>query len=180
LARDTQAQARLIASLADREVFTGEQLERLDETLQAWLDLVYTEWAKELLTSCECFVQHTLFVNYLNSIVDHDDALSSMEDIGSGVMSFVRSRMKDRDYRKQNTIWHAGLELRQQADAVNWNRFRSFTGQLTEGPDINGNEFYAVTWFLEDGCKHSTFREYEIKYEDLILRQKPILSLPSA
>jgi hypothetical protein len=173
LARDTQAQARLIASLADRKVLNIEQLERLDVTLQAWLDILYTEWAKELLTSCECFVQNTLFMNYLTSVADHAIELSNEEDIASGVMDFVRSRMKDRECRKQNTIWHAGLELRQHAEAVNWNRFRSLRGRLIEGPDVDGSEFYAVTWFWADGSKHSTYHEYEIKYEDLILDGTP-------
>jgi len=173
LARETHAQARLIASLASREVLTLEQLERLDETLQAWMHNLYTEWAKETLTSCECFVQNTLFMNYLNSVVDNDEELSNMDDIGSGVMEFVRSRMKNRVYRKENTIWHAGLDLRQRADAVNWNVFRSLRGRLIGGPDVDGSEFYAVTWVLEDGIEHSTFFEYEIKYEDLILNNKP-------
>ena len=43
MARETHAQARLIASLANQQVFTAEQLKRLDETLQNWLDIVYTE-----------------------------------------------------------------------------------------------------------------------------------------
>ena len=169
MARETLAQARLIASFADREVFIIEQYDRLDETLQTWLEDLYTEWAKETLTSCECFVQNTLFMNYLNSVAIYEDELSNKEDIGSGVMDFVRSRMKRRVDRKQNTIWHAGLDLRQRADAVNWNVFRSLRGKLTGGPDVDGSEFYAVTWYLEDGSKHSTFRENEIKYEDLIM-----------
>ena len=65
-----------------------------------------------------------------------------------------------------------GMELRVRADAANWNLFRFLSGRLTEGPDVDGSEFYAVTWYLEDGSKHSTFREYEIKYEDLILNGK--------
>jgi len=169
MARETHAQARLIASLAAGEVFTIEQLERLDETLQAWLDIVYTEWAKESLNSCSCAVHNPLFMNYLNCIVDYEDELSNMGDIGSGVMGLVRSRMKEGDFRKQNTIWHAGMELRVRADAANWNLFRFLSGRLTGGPDIDGGEFYGVTWYLEDGSKHSTFREHEIKYEDLIL-----------
>ena len=172
LARETQAQGRLIASMAAQEVFTIEQLEKLDETLQAWMHNLYTEWAKETLTSCECFVQNTLFMNYLNSVVDNEGELSNMEEIGSGVMNFVRSRMKDRVYRRENTIWHAGLDLRQRADAVNWNVFRSLRGRLIGGPDVDGSEFYAVTWVLEDDSEHSTFLEYEIKYEDLILDDK--------
>jgi thioredoxin reductase len=172
MARDTHAQARLIAFLAAREAYTREQLERLDETLQTWLDIVYTEWYKESLNSCPCAVHNPLFMNYLNAIVDNEDELSSAEDISSRVMDLVRSRMQDRDYRKQNTIWHAGMELRVQADAVNWNLFRSLKGRLIGGPDVDGSEFYAVTWYLEDGSEHSTFREYDIKYEDLILNAK--------
>ena len=169
LARDTYAQAQLIASLADQEVFTIEQFERLDETLLVWMDVLYKEWVKEVLTSCECFSQHTLFVNYLTCVVDYADELSKKADVGSGIMDFVRNRMKDGDYRKQNTIWHAGLELRQHADVVNWNRFRSLRGKLIAGPDVDGSEFYTVIWYLEDGSVQSTFREDDIKYEDLIL-----------
>ena len=173
MARDTHAQARLIASLAAREVFTIEQLERLDETLQAWLDTVYTEWAKESLNSCPCAVHNPLFMNYLNSVVDYEDELLNKEDIGAGVMGFIQNRMKDRDFRKKNTIWHAGMELRVRADAVNWNLFKFLKGRLTGGPDVDESEFFTVTWFLEDGRKHSTFHENEIKYEDLILNGKP-------
>jgi thioredoxin reductase len=173
MARDTHAQARLIASLASRKAFTEEQLQGLDETLQAWLDTVYTEWAKESLNSCPCAVQNPLFMNYLNAIVDYEDELLNMENVGSKVMGFVRHNMKDREFRKQNTIWHAGMELRVRADAANWNLFRFLRGRLTGGPGVNGDRFFTVTWFLEDGTRHSTFHEYEIKYEDLILMGVP-------
>ena len=83
-------------------------------------------------------------------------------------------KMKDRDHRKHNTIWYAGMAIRVQADAVNWNLFRSLKGELTKGPDVDGSEFYAVSWFLEDGSKHSTFHEHEIKFEDLILNEKAV------
>ncbi|MDX1415067.1 MAG: hypothetical protein R3293_12800 [Candidatus Promineifilaceae bacterium] len=62
-----------------------------------------------------------------------------------------------------------GMNLRQRADAVNWNVFRLLKGKLTAGPDVDGSAFYAVTWSLADGRKHSTVHENEIKYEDLIL-----------
>ena len=40
-------------------------------------------------------------MNYLNNVVDYEDELSNMEDIGSGVMGLVRSSMKEEDFRKQ-------------------------------------------------------------------------------
>jgi hypothetical protein len=177
LARETHAQARLIGALADRDVFIVEQLEALDETLQYWLDFVYTEWAKESLNSCSCVIHNPLFMNYMNAIVDNQDALANMADVRSGVMAFVRGKMREEENRKGNTIWHAGMELRVRADAVNWNLFRDLHGRLTAGPDIDGSEHYAVTWYLPDGSEHSTFHEFEIKYEDLILNDVPTLSL---
>jgi thioredoxin reductase len=170
MARETHAQARLIASLADQRVFTTEQLKMLDETLQIWLDIVYTEWYKDSLNSCPCAVHNPLFMNYLNAIVDHDVELSGIGEIGYKVMNFVRNKMNDREFRKKNTIWHAGMELRVRADAANWNLFKFLSGRLTGGPEVDGSEFYAVTWFMEDGTKHSVFSEDEIKYEDLILK----------
>ena len=137
------------------------------------MDILYEEWAKEVLTSCECFSQHTLFVNYLTCIVENMDGLSTKADVGSAIMDFVRSKMKDNDYRKQNTIWHAGLELRQQADAVNWSRFRSLKGRLVAGPDVDGSAFYAVRWFWENRSVYHTFYENEIEYDDVILVGKP-------
>ena len=169
MARDTHAQARLMASLATRNVFTSEQLHSLDETLMYWLDALYTEWAKETLNSCPCAVQNPFLMNFLNSVVDNEDDILHWADIGFGVMAFVRSRMKTRDFRKQNTIWHAGMNLRIRADAVNWNLFRFSQGRVTGGPDIDGDEAYTVTWFEENGRQHSTFHEDEIKYEELIL-----------
>jgi thioredoxin reductase len=174
MARETQAQAKLIASLADQQIFTTEQLERLDETLQSWLDIVYTEWYKDSLNSCPCAVHNPLFMNYLNAIVDHDVELSGMAEIGSEVMNLVRNKMNEKGYRKKNTIWHAGMELRVRADAANWNLFKYLSGRLTGGPEIDGSDFYEVTWFLKDGTKHSVFREDEIKYEALILNNEPV------
>jgi len=173
MARDTHEQARLIATLASQEVFTREQLEELDETLQVWLDHLYAEWAKETLNSCSCAVQNPLFMNFLNSVVNYAPDLSTRSDIGSAAMDFVRSRMNETAYRKQNAIWHAGMELRERADAVNWNIFRFLSGNLIEGPDVDGSEYYTVAWYFQDGRKHSTFREDAIKYEDLILAGKP-------
>lgn len=169
MARETHAQARLIAALANREVFALEQLEELDETLQYWLDLVYTEWSKESLNSCPCAVQNPLFMNYVNAVVNHEETLASMENIGLGIMNYVREKMKEQEFRKQNTIWHAGMELRVRADAANWNLFRFLHGSLVAGPDVDGSKFYEVQWYFEDGRKHSTFHETEIKYEDVIM-----------
>ena len=179
MARDTHAQARLMASLATRTVFSREEFVSLDQTLHYWLNLLHMEWSKETLNSCPCAVQNPFLMNFLHAIVDYaidyagdyENEISDEATIGMEIIARVRRRMKKSDFRKQNTIWHAGMNLRVRPDAVNWNLFRFLKGKLTGGPDVDGSDSYTVTWFLEDGHQHSTYREDEIKYEDLILNE---------
>ena len=169
MARDTHAQARLIAMLAAEKPFSVRQLDNLDQTLQEWLTMLFDEWAKETLNSCPCAAQNPFLMNFFNAVADYDDHGWFVEDPSADILAAVRHRMQELDFRRINTIWHAGMNLRVRPDGVNWNRFRFLRGRLTSGPNIDDCELYEVTWFTEDGRYHSSYREDEIKYESLIL-----------
>lgn len=172
MARDTHAQAKLIAALAAHQHLTLAQLTQLDKALQNWLRLLYTEWAKETLNSCPCAAQNPFLMNFLNTVASTQNAFKQDDDaadISKQVLDQIRKQMKEKQARRQNAIWHAGMNLRTRADAVNWNIFRFLRGKVTGGPDIDGRDFYEVTWFEENGRKHSTFNENDILYESLII-----------
>jgi thioredoxin reductase len=169
MARDTEAQARLMSVIASQEPYTQEQLAELDSELHRWLDILYEEWFRESLNTCPCAVQNPFFMNFLNAVSDNFEFLSQSEKPGRDAMELVRNTMLDTNFRRGNIIWHSGMELRRRADCVNMNVFRFMEGAVTAGPDIDGSEKYKATWKLGDGKPSSVFSEEDIKYEDLIL-----------
>lgn len=168
MSRDTWAQAKMMVALASSTSISLAHLQALDEELNQALAHVYEVWFQQSINTCPCAVQNPLFMTFLDAVADNLKKISASQTPGKLALQLAHVRMKALKFRKDNAIWHSGMELRGRADTVNRNRFRVMTGKVTAGPEVDGADLYEVTWYHETGEEFLVFSEADIRHQSLI------------